>query len=195
MTEPKPEKSREATFAQKLYETCESLAPSFNVGHRVPWGELPEEHRKMHVAAVRLVLNEMFSPDSAEEQIVTYLEKMATCPTGQHIEFDRNLWQRRLGVLLTIIEETAGYYSERTQGLITEAMSTLKKRAYAVVNTNPYSGKEDEDSPWSTLSMRMVRHTLEAALNAGLVAPGPHAPDWMVKAHPSRQPNESGEAE
>lgn len=185
-------------FAQRFHETVVSLAPSFDVKRQTPWDRLPENRRKLHTAAARLVLREFVTLD---DRALAYLEKMAQCPTGQDIEFDRNLWQRRLGVLLTLIQETAAHHRPRktrggTQsgdGLVIAAMNRLEERAYAAVNVNPFTG--NEDGPWSSLSMKMVRHTLEAALQAGIVAPGDNAPDWMLHAHPPDGEMEEGPPE
>jgi hypothetical protein len=151
------------TLAKKFHDTYEALAPSFNYKTRNggdPLEEVPEDYRNLMVAVCRVVLNDVREQD-AGAVIAKYMDRVNR--DEQSIASDRNAWQRRLGVLLTTIE---GW-----------GQPDLLKGAYDAVNTNPVTGNMDD--PYADIARLTVRMTLEPALAAGLVVPGPNAPDWM----------------
>lgn len=74
--------------------------------------------------------------------------------SDQDLAFDRDRWQRSVGVLLTLIEDHGD-----------EALTAV---AFRVVNTNPYTGAPSGDSRADVARMN-VENVLEQALAAGLV--------------------------
>lgn len=106
--------------------------------------------------------DELVLERNALERKLHFVTKANASP--QTVEADRNNWQRRLGVLLTLIE--------------TWGDGELVERAYRIVNTNPRSGSIED--PYADIARLVVRQTLEAALEAGVVDPGPKAPHWML---------------
>lgn len=157
--------------ARRFHEVYETLAPSFGWETQerssVPWDELPEENRKLMVAVCRLVI-----PELPETQ------------PGQHVEFERNRWQSKVGVLLTLIKEHSEYAAERSRLWSRDEndgagdYQSLLERAVRAVNTSPYTGNIDD--PYADVASLTVRHTLESACAAGLVEPGPNAPEWLT---------------
>jgi len=116
-------------------------------------------------------------PESTDRPTMTveeYLGRTARL-NDPALAADRNSWQRRLGVLITLIESFAE--AARVDGVAPVDCETLLDDTYRVVNTDPRSGNADE--PYADVASLTVRHTLEAALAAGLIVPGPKAPEWM----------------
>jgi len=138
-------------LARRFHEIYETLAPSFEwttqERSRVPWNELPPENRKLMIAVCRIVIPELPS-----------------IRAPQHVEAERNRWQGKVGVLLTLIEALG------SQALIDAAIRA--------VNTSPYTGHVDE--PYADIASLTVQQTLLTACEAGLVRPGPNAPVWMT---------------
>lgn len=102
-----------------------------------------------------------------------YFNRVAS-ETPQETGWDRNSWQRRLGALVTLIE--AKCEEAKRDDMIVNPYDLLEC-TYRVVNTNPMSGSIDD--PYADIAKLITRQTLEASLAAGLVVPGPNAPDWM----------------
>jgi len=113
------------------------------------------------------------SVESDKSAVERYLSQV-TKETPQDSAADRNSWQRRCGALITMVEQEcmrADRECERVDPM------PLLERAYRVVNTNPMTNSIDD--PYADIAQLMVRQTLEACHEAGLIAPGPHAPEWM----------------
>lgn len=162
-------------LAEKFHETYETLAPSFNHEtrevSRKPWEEVPENNKRLMVAVCRILLNDL---GAITPEVETYFEREQhfDAPSLAH---DRNAWQRRLGALITTVEAFVARVHQ--EGVAPSDCQTLLDDTYRVVNTDPRSGHMDE--PLADVARLTVRHTLEAALNAGLILPGPKAPEWM----------------
>jgi hypothetical protein len=107
-------------------------------------------------------------------KLLAHFEKTNDSP--QSVESDRNGWQRRLGVLVTHIESWSRWARDR--GIDT---SKLVEGTYRAVNADPRSGIIDD--PYADIASMKVRQALEPALAAGVVKPGPHAPDWMIATY------------
>lgn len=126
-------------IANRFHEVYEALAPSFDSnGH--------DEHRKLIQAVVRIVLPEL--PEDAPPQQIT---------------IERNRWQSKVGVLLTLIS--------------TMGTDELREAAIRAVNTNPYTGSIDD--PYADIATIRIADTLRTAVDAQLVVPGPNAPSCL----------------
>lgn len=145
-------------LAQKFHETYEQLAIAHEYEtrkeSRKPWAEVPEKNRKLMIAVCRIILHETVGM------------------TDQSLAHDRNLWQRRLGALVTLIEHFAARAGK--DGVAPSDCAALLESAYNVVNTNPFTGNIDD--PHADVARLTVQRTLEAAIAGGLVVPGPN---WM----------------
>ena len=113
------------------------------------------------------------SVESDKSAVERYLSQV-TKETPQDTALDRNSWQRRLGALVTLIEAECIRADEACERL---DPAPLLASAYRVVNTNPMTGSIDD--PYADIAKILTRQTLEACLEAGLIAPGPNAPEWM----------------
>ena len=165
-------------LAQRFHEIYESLAPSFGYEtreeSRKPWGEVPEENKRLMIAVCRVVLAEVKLGSDAGT-IHEYLERTSRL-TPQALASDRNGWQRRLGVLITRVETFVAETSK--SGVAPHDCKRLLNDVYAAVNTNMMTGSASEE-PYADIASLTVRDTLESAIAAGLVQPGPNAPNWM----------------
>lgn len=169
-------------LAKKFHDTYEALAPSFDYetrdDSRKPWDEVPQKNKDLMVAVARVILRDL---DRADEisAVRAYVERAADF-NEQSSALDRNHWQRRLGILVTVVEDfcRAGIKGDVNP----EKCQALLEDIYRVVNTNPYTGNIDE--PRADIAKLTVRFTLETAIAGGLVLPGPKAPEWMPKIRP-----------
>lgn len=132
-------------LAKLFHDTSEALS---NHSPK-PWDDLPEERRRLLIATVSVI----------ERVLLHSVESTTVDP--QSMEYQRNVWQRRCGVLLSLMETLT------KEGHLHEA---LLHRAYAVVNQNPYT--KSFDDPHGDVARLTVQCTLDAAIAAGLVIPG-----------------------
>lgn len=165
-------------LAKKLHETYNVLAPSLGRRPKAPWDEIDDATKNLLTAASSVVLVTIEKEDRSEA-IRAYMDKAQTLDP-QGLAYDRNAWQRRLGVLLNLLESELLSDSTLSQWDARE----LLERVYTVVNTNPSNGRIDE--PYADVAAMTVRCTIESALAAGLVVPGPKAPSWMTNEQSER---------
>ena len=176
-------------LAQKFHETYEALAPSFGYEtreeSRKTWEEVPEKNRNLMVAVCRVVLGEL-QKENANEAIRVYVERTAK-QDDQATAHDRNTWQRRLGALITLVETFCQDAKKGRRPTVSEEEADwLLDAVYRVVNTSPTTGNIDD--PYADIATLATRFTLEAAIEAGFVVPGPNAPEWMgTKAQPEAE--------
>lgn len=137
-------------IARRFHEVYEQLAPQ--IGRKtqeasaVAWSDLPDENRKLMIMTVGVVMAELDT------------EKL----DAQRLEFDRNHWQRKVGVLLALIEAPYGDVYVRQ-----EAREKMIESARKAVNTNWYTKSLDE--PVADVARMTVEQTLQTAVDAGLV--------------------------
>jgi apolipoprotein N-acyltransferase len=117
---------------------------------------------------------EVRSTDADQSAVQKYVASLST-QSPQDASLDRNSWQRRLGALITLIEEKC---QQAKQDDMVVYPDDLLDAAYRVVNTNPMSGSIDD--PYADIAKLMTRQTLEACIAAGIVVPGPNAPEWAT---------------
>ena len=178
-------------LARKFHSTYEALAPSFGYetreDSRRPWEEVPEGNRRLMIAVCRVISAELEREDGATA-IRAYLDRSAQF-SDQDLAYDRNTWQQRLGVLLILVE---GFCKDALSGrrpTVAEADAQwLLDKLYHVVNCDPHSGNVSD--PYADIAALSTRVTLETALAGGLVAPGPHAPAWMLPDEDEDTPTE-----
>ena len=79
---------------------------------------------------------------------------------AQTLAFDRNSWQRAVGVLLTLIEAHGDH------ALVTAAVR--------IINTNPHTGSLSSE-PRADIARMNVETTIAQAIAAGIVIPAPES--------------------
>ena len=135
------EQNETERVARRFHDIYEQLAPQFGWETQersaVAWSELPAENRKLMIATVGIVLQELDQ------------ERM----DAQQLEFDRNHWQRKVGVLLALIDKHGD--------------EQLAETARKAVNTNWHTGSQGE--PVADIAKMTVDRTLQTAVEAGLV--------------------------
>lgn len=124
-------------IAKRFHETYERLAPPEVVP--VPWGELSPEVSRLLIMVMSVVMQDV-----------------TTAPVdAQQLEFDRNHWQRKVGVLLSLVGQSGD--------------DALIESAYKTVNTNWYT--KSQGDPIADIARRTVDQTIETAIAAGIVVP------------------------
>lgn len=133
-------------------------------------------------ASYRLPYTKSWPEMSADDQKlatstmeVLYADHVAPGGRGQDLEFDRNRWQRMVGVLMTTVEQWAAKEGSRSAA---DLISTL----YRTVNANHFTGAPEVD-PYLDVAKLTVEQTLRSAVAAGLVIPGPNAPTSLGAPH------------
>lgn len=136
--------------ARRFHDIYEQLAPSFGWKTQeqsaVAWSELPDENRKLMIATVGVIMQEL-----SQEKL-----------DAQQLEFDRNHWQRKIGVLLRLTTDHA-----KTSSPSGQLCSDLHEAAVRAVNTNWYTGSQGD--PIADIAQLTIEHTIKTAIAAGLV--------------------------
>lgn len=168
------------SIAKKLYEAKRSLAAKFN--EKTPkrtWYQLPDKKRELLVAATDAILGRNQSIEESVKRYLQRAENMVAESDAQSLASDRNQWQRRLGVLLTHVEGFLADIISAPEGQRTISRDDAEKElelVYRIVNA---SSTGNIDEPYADVARLAVRHTLQTALSAGMIEPGPHAPEWL----------------
>jgi hypothetical protein len=127
--------------ARRFHEVYESVAPQFGVAAPVAsceWDDLAIDERRALIATAAVLIR--------EEKTVS--------DSAQQLEFDRNHWQRKVGVLLALIDRYA-------------PGSPLQEAARNAVNTNWYT--KSMGDPVADIAQLTTEKTIETAIAAGLV--------------------------
>jgi hypothetical protein len=174
-------------LAEQFYNIWASLADVHGLpGYRSEnaWQEILKDRQRAHEAAAwRIMLCDL------EDAMRATHEPEASDAHIQSLALDRTIWQRRLGVLLTLVEE---FCRQRLRSATPEqcvVFNTLLRDAYRLSNANPMTGNVME--PHADLAERATRATLELAFAGGIIQAGPNAPAWMRDAERELYPVEA----
>jgi hypothetical protein len=136
-------------FARRFHEVYGQLRQSHAGVAPVRWADMPPEKRQLLIATAAVVLGETESASI----------------DAQKIEFDRNHWQRKVGILLALIESHVES-SDKVSG--PASPSSLRDAARKAVNTNWYTDSIDEE-PLFDIAKMTVDQTIQTAVDAGIV--------------------------
>ena len=129
-------------FARRFHEVYERVAPPEVIP--VPWKDLSPEASRLLVIVIGIVMQDV-----------------TTTPiNAQRLEFERNHWQRKVGVLLSLIAE----HSDDAVG----DCGGIHAAAVKAVNTNWFT--QGVGDPIADIAQMTVDTTIETAIEAGIVS-------------------------
>ncbi|RLB68644.1 MAG: hypothetical protein DRH08_00290 [Deltaproteobacteria bacterium] len=132
-------------LAKRFHETYERLAPPEVVP--VPWSELSPESSRLLIMVIGIVMQDVTT-------------ETAEAIDAQRLEFDRNHWQRKVGILLSLIAS----HSDDTVG----DCGGLHAAAVKAVNTNWFT--QGVGDPIADIAQMTVSKTIVTAVEAGIVS-------------------------
>lgn len=162
-------------IARLFHDTYESLAPTFGCedpGSGTPWSELGDSRRRLLSATVAVLSKVLRESDSLP----------AESNEAQRLEWERNAWQRRCGVLLAFAEEKVRQLRDADEATRAWASSFLDG-LYRAVNQNPFTKAVDE--PHADIARLTAQFTIDSAISAGTVVPAKvlHDLDALIAAY------------